>query len=141
MKTNEIKRAGAMIYEDLASSIEKLPDDLAGQLIKAYLRYSFTGVKPNFSDSLVLDVLWANAKSQTDRDYEAYKTKVLKNKYAAYCKKCKQQKIKALCKDDWDECIEKGIDPFTGCIENESDIDQLDDDYYTIYSSDEDESF
>ena len=139
MKTNEIKRSGVMIYEDLASSIEKLPDELAGRLVKDYLCYSFTGAEPDYSESLILDVLWANAKSQTDRDYSAYSAKVMKNKYAAYCKNCKQRKIKALCREDWEECVVKGIDPFTGCIEINSEINQVDDDCYDFsYSSEED---
>lgn len=64
-----------LIYCDLIHTLEKLPDDKAGQLFKHILRYT-NDLNP-VCDDMLLDIVFEPIKQQLKRDLEAWTEKSL----------------------------------------------------------------
>lgn len=94
------KRPGTMFYFDFFYDFEDYTDEEVGKLVRAMLNYGLTGKVPEFSDRGMKSV-WRKIKSKMDVDAEKYESKVLQRKYAAYCKKVKNEGIDPIPYEDW----------------------------------------
>ena len=78
-------RPGVMLYFDgVAQVLERLTDEQAGQLFKAIFAYALAGEIKDLDPlaAVVFDLL----RPKIDRDAERYDSKVLKSRYAVWCR-------------------------------------------------------
>lgn len=67
-----------MLYLQSMQALEIVPDEIAGQIIKAGCRYFAYGEDPDFDDNITLRLLWVQLKGDVDRS---------KEKFEAVCKR------------------------------------------------------
>lgn len=94
-------RPGVMIYFDIRPLMELLSEVQRGQLITGILDYAEDGAEPDYSMDIGLAVAWTQIKPKIDRDEEQYKDKVLKSRYAAYCKIEKAHERMPVLFEEW----------------------------------------
>lgn len=101
----EKKRPGVMIYFDIIPALSLLNDAEKGMLFDAILSYGSTGIEPKVDGKVA--IAWAFMQQANDRDAVRYAEKILKTKYAAYCRitKCKDPDASLLSFRDWKELI------------------------------------
>lgn len=83
-------RPGVMIYFDMLPALKRLTKVQKADLFEALLEYAQYGVLPEFDD-IGVSIAWDFIQPKIDRDGCRYKEKVLKNKYAVYCRWAKQE--------------------------------------------------
>lgn len=105
MAQTEKKRPGVMLYFDIIPAIKLLSDEEKGILFDAILSYGETGIEPELDGKLAM--AWVFIQQSSDRDAVRYAEKVLKTKYASYCRitKCKDPDASLLSFRDWKEFI------------------------------------
>lgn len=72
MKNKEKRPPGFMIYESLAKMILNIPNEDAGELIKAASRYSIDGTEYD-GDNLLVQTLFIGFKEDIEKNKERYK--------------------------------------------------------------------
>ena len=97
-----MKRPGVMIYFSLRPVLKYLNNEQLGQLLRAILDYGECGTVPEFTDPLPA-MAWSFAQSGIDRDWESYRDKVEKRKYAAYCREAQRSGVEELSFESWRE--------------------------------------
>ena len=101
-----MNRPGVMIYFSLRPALKYLNDDQLGQLLRAILDYAEYGEIPDFLEPL-LAMAWSFVVSGIDRDWEAYKAKTEKRKYAAYCREALRRQKAEPAYEDWEAMTEE----------------------------------
>ena len=101
-----MNRAGVMIYFSLRPALTYLNDEQLGQLLRAILDYAEYGDIPELIDPL-LAMAWSFVASGIDRDWEAYKEKVEKRKYATFCREVLRNQKEEPTYDDWKRMSEE----------------------------------
>ena len=74
-------KASTLFYQDDESIFSLLPDEQAGALIKAVLRYAFGGEVPAFPD-LAMRLAFEHIRLHMDRDREKYEETIAKRREA-----------------------------------------------------------
>jgi len=67
-------KKGFILYKDLIHTVEKMPDDKAGQLLKHIL--SYVNDKDPETDDLIIQLTFEPIKQQLKRDFKKYKNKL-----------------------------------------------------------------
>lgn len=93
------KRPGIMVYFEAYGPMQLLPDAERGQLISAILEYGMDGTVPQFRGNLA--IAWGFIRPKIDRDAEAYRIKVIGNRYATYCRLAKARGQQPINRDVW----------------------------------------
>jgi len=65
-----------LMYKDFKSTLDLLTDEQAGKLIKSVFNYVDNRIEPNFKDGMLV-VAFNILKTQLERDFKAYKKRVL----------------------------------------------------------------
>lgn len=76
-------------------------DEEAGRLFRSVLGYAKSGVAPDFGDSVALNMAWRFVRLQIERDMAVYDKKLLKTRYAVYCREQKKKDIEPLAFEEW----------------------------------------
>lgn len=92
-------RPGIMIYFDVHKPLQVLSHEDKGKLFDAILDYGEFGVLPEFEGMLAM--AWGFLQPKLDRDGENYNNAVDQRKYAAFCKKLKEQNLPKVSFEDW----------------------------------------
>lgn len=95
-----MNRPGVMIYFSLRPALTYLKDEQLGQPLKAILDYAEYGEVQDFPEPL-LAMAWSFVVSGIDRDWEVYRTKVEKSRYAAYCRELQRSRKGELSYESW----------------------------------------
>lgn len=95
-----MNRPGVMIYFSIRPALNYLNDEQLGQLLRAILDYAEYGERPDIVDPL-LAMAWPFVVSGIDRDWEAYKAKVNKKQYAAYCREVQRRQKEEITYEIW----------------------------------------
>lgn len=74
-----MEKKSFLIYLDCAAAIACLPDELAGLLFKALLKYAVNGTLPQFQEPSMMG-LFTMFRVQIDRDAELYEKRCQQNK-------------------------------------------------------------
>ena len=69
-----------IIYHDTGDMVIKLSDESAGRLFKGIFQYAREGTVPDFSDDMVLEMVFIPIKNYLDRDAEAYEQRCEENR-------------------------------------------------------------
>lgn len=72
-----------ILYDSDLKTIEKLPTKLAGEIFLAIANYRLKGIEPDFSNNLVLDIIFCQVKEHLDLCEEKYKRICERNKKVA----------------------------------------------------------
>lgn len=97
---------GVMIYfDDVLPALDLLSDEEAGRLFRSVLGYAKSGVAPDFGDSVALNMAWRFVRLQIERDMAVYDKKLLKTRYAVYCREQKKKDIEPLAFEEWVQVI------------------------------------
>ena len=90
---------GVLLYREVYVCIQHLPDEDAGQLVRALFEYAFDGVVPQLPTHLAL--VWALLQPALDRDRERYEDRVRKAAYAADSRERKRKGLPRLSYVEW----------------------------------------
>lgn len=102
------KRPGTMVYWDIYTPVQMLPDAERGQLFTAMLEYGMDGKLPEFTGNLA--IAWGFIKSKIDRDAVAYKDKSISGRYSVYCREARARGIKPIGREYWIEASDDDRD-------------------------------
>lgn len=94
-----------MIYFSLRNQLKRLTLEERGMIFDAMLDYGELGVEPDFDDRSLL-VIWDIIRGNINKDDKNYREKVLKNKYATYCRDVRKHGSEPLSFDDWKRDVE-----------------------------------
>lgn len=108
-----MNRPGVMLYFSLRPALKYLNDEQLGQLLRAILDYAEYGEIPDFLDPL-LAMAWSFVVSGVDRDWEAYKEKIEKRKYAAYCREALRKQKDEPTYESWKEMSDEARKRYLG---------------------------
>ena len=73
-------RKSFLVYFDWAKYVDKLTTEQNGSLFEAMVKLAMTGEDTDFSDDLVLDMVWIGVSDAIKRDTEKYIVKCKKNR-------------------------------------------------------------
>lgn len=101
---------GVMVYfDDVLPALDLLSNEEAGRLFRSMLEYAKLGVVPDFGDSVVLNMAWRFVQPQIERDKAVYDKKLLKTRYAVYCREQKKKNIEPLEFEEWVQTVPSDI--------------------------------
>lgn len=106
-------RPGVMIYFSLRPVLKYLNDEQLGQLLRAILDYGEYGAVPDFTEPL-LAMAWSFVVTGIDRDWEAYREKMDKRKYAAYCREALRLRMAEPTYESWREMTDEERKQYLG---------------------------
>lgn len=66
---------GVLVYLDIRPALQRLTKEQVGTLFLAILDFAESGVEPDFSDDLALDVSWAFIRPRIEEDMSNYEHK------------------------------------------------------------------
>lgn len=76
----DIERKSFLIHRTYARNLKELDHDKAGRLFKAICEFNFEGSEPDFSEDVVLRILFNQVKDQHLLEFDKYKKIVNRNR-------------------------------------------------------------
>ena len=90
-------------HDDFVPYIDVLSLEQWGRLFVSLLKYSAYDENPDFTDDVVLKVIWTTVKKGLERDSERYKERCSRAKYAVYCRETKKAGSPVMSYEKWQE--------------------------------------